>query len=101
MVLAANLVIERQGGYCVVENGEVLSFLPLPVGGILSEAPLDELAEATGQLREAMKRLGYRHYNPIMSLSTLSLPVSPAFKITDFGLIRTKEGKVVDLYVQE
>ncbi|TMV49166.1 adenine deaminase [Paenibacillus mesophilus] len=100
MELAANTVIERQGGYCVVEDGEVLAFLPLPVGGILSEATLDELAAETARLRDAMKRLGYRHYNPIMSLSTLSLPVSPALKITDFGLIRTKEGKVVDLFVQ-
>ncbi|RKN74227.1 adenine deaminase C-terminal domain-containing protein [Paenibacillus ginsengarvi] len=99
MELAANTVIGRQGGYCVVLGGEVIAFLPLPVGGILSEATLDELAVETARLREAMKRLGYRHYNPIMSLSTLSLPVSPALKITDFGLIRTKEGKVVDLFV--
>ncbi|MEF3312265.1 adenine deaminase C-terminal domain-containing protein [Paenibacillus sp. GYB004] len=100
MELAANTVIERQGGYCVVEDGVVLAFLPLPVGGILSEATLEQLAFETAKLREAMKKLGYRHYNPIMSLSTLSLPVSPALKITDFGLIRTKEGKVVDLFDQ-
>jgi adenine deaminase len=35
-----------------------------------------------------------------MSLSTLSLPVSPALKITDHGLIRVNEGKVVPLVVE-
>jgi adenine deaminase len=36
----------------------------------------------------------------IMSLSTLSLPVSPALKITDQGLIQVNEGKIVPLVVR-
>ncbi|MNW20836.1 Adenine deaminase [compost metagenome] len=44
-----------------------------------------------------MESLGYNHYNPIMSISTHSLPVSPALKITDFGLIDVVAGKVVPL----
>nr|WP_268795569.1 adenine deaminase C-terminal domain-containing protein [Paenibacillus sp. Soil766] len=38
------------------------------------------------QLRNAMESLGYQHYNPIMSISTHSLPVSPALKITDWKI---------------
>lgn len=99
MQLAANEVIRHQGGFCVVEDGQVLAFLHLPVGGILTEAPLTETAAAVDRLCKAMFSLGYKHYNPIMSISTHSLPVSPALKITDHGLINVNEGKVVTLLV--
>ncbi|NEN85603.1 adenine deaminase [Paenibacillus elgii] len=100
MALAANEVIRSQGGFCVVEAGQVLAHLPLPVGGILTEAPLDETAKEVEKLRRAMESLGYKHYNPIMSISTHSLPVSPALKITDLGLIDVNAGKVVPLLVE-
>ncbi|MGJ9385715.1 adenine deaminase C-terminal domain-containing protein [Salipaludibacillus sp. CF4.18] len=100
MVKAANEVIRHQGGICVVENGKVLQMLELPVGGILSEEPLGLFAKQVEDLRNAMKELGYNHYNSIMSISTLSLPVSPALKITDYGLINVNEGNVVPLVVE-
>ncbi|OXM82973.1 adenine deaminase C-terminal domain-containing protein [Paenibacillus rigui] len=99
MQLAANEVIKHQGGFCVVEDGKILAFLHLPVGGILTEAPLSETAAVVEQLCQAMFSLGYKHYNPIMSISTHSLPVSPALKITDHGLILVNEGRVVPLLV--
>ncbi|MEK3721915.1 adenine deaminase [Paenibacillus sp. FSL H8-0034] len=100
MMLAANEVIRNQGGFCVVDNGTVLANLHLPVGGILTEEPLEQTAAEVHQLTQAMESLGYRHYNPIMSISTHSLPVSPALKITDLGLIDVNEGKVVSLLIQ-
>jgi adenine deaminase len=99
MMLAANEVIRQQGGFCVVERGEVLANLHLPVGGILTEISLEQTAEEVERLRNAMEFLGYRHYNPIMSISTHSLPVSPALKITDFGLIDVNRGKIVPLLI--
>lgn len=99
MVKAANTVIESNGGFCVVENEDVKAFLALPVGGILSEAPLEEVGQDVKQLVQAMNDLGYQHYNPIMSVSTLSLPVSPALKITDHGLVDVNKGKLVPLFV--
>lgn len=101
MTLAANEVIRHQGGICVVHNGHVLSMLALPLGGILTELPFEEAGKAVAQLRSAMKQLGYVHYNPIMSLCTHSLAVSPALKITDFGLIDVNKGKVVPLVVEQ
>ncbi|MFZ4451336.1 adenine deaminase C-terminal domain-containing protein [Salibacterium aidingense] len=95
LVLACNKVMEEQGGLCLVESGEILSFVPLPVGGILTEDPLDTFAPKIKKLRQEMIRLGYRHYNPLMSLSTLSLAVSPAIKLTDHGLIDVNEGTII------
>ncbi|SDI01793.1 adenine deaminase C-terminal domain-containing protein [Alteribacillus bidgolensis] len=99
LCIAANKVIENQGGICVVEDEEVKAFLHLPLGGVITEAPLAEVAEKTNELRKAMKHLGYKHYNPIMSISTHSLPVSPELKITDLGLIRVNEGQIVPLFL--
>ncbi|RNB89440.1 adenine deaminase [Brevibacillus fluminis] len=99
MMVAANEVIRNQGGFCAVEDGNVLAFLHLPVGGILTEEPLEKTAREVEALRRAMESLGYKHYNPIMSISTHSLPVSPALKITDLGLIDVNKGKVVSLFV--
>ncbi|NOU93941.1 amidohydrolase family protein [Paenibacillus sp. LMG 31456] len=99
MMLAANEVIKNQGGFCVADNGELLANLHLPVGGILTEASLEQTAMELEAIRKAMKSLGYKHYNPIMSISTHSLAVSPALKITDHGLIDVNEGKVVSLII--
>lgn len=99
IIKAANRIIEIQGGICAVENENILAEVELPVAGILSEKSVEELGKEVEKLRGAMKALGYKHYNPIMSLCTLSLPVSPALKITDKGLIDVAESKVVSLIV--
>ncbi|MBU3191523.1 amidohydrolase family protein [Clostridium bowmanii] len=100
MVRAANAVIQNQGGYCVVNSGQVLAEIELPIAGILSDCSMDEIGQKVGKVRMAMEKLGYNHYNPIMSLSTMSLPVSPELKITDMGLIRVSEGKIVDVIIE-
>ncbi|MDK8182653.1 adenine deaminase C-terminal domain-containing protein [Paenibacillus sp. UMB4589-SE434] len=97
MALAANTVIGTQGGFCVVVDGEVLKHVPLPVGGILSEVPFEQFGQDVKELRAAMESIGYEHYNPIMSISTHSLPVSPSLKLTDHGLIDVHAGQVVPL----
>lgn len=99
MTKAINRIIELQGGICCVENEEILAEVPLPVAGILSEKTVQELGKEVEILRKKMSQLGYKHYNPIMSLCTLSLPVSPALKITDKGLIDVNQGKIVNLIV--
>jgi adenine deaminase len=101
MAMAANWVTENKGGICVVEEGKVLTSLELPVGGILSEEPITILAEKLKAVREALKSLGYNHNNEIMSLSTLSLIVSPALKISDKGLIKVNNQEIVSLFCQK
>ncbi|GHV94912.1 adenine deaminase [Spirochaetia bacterium] len=98
IVLAVNTLIEEQGGYVVAREGKIVANTRLPVAGILSEAPIEELAAAIRQVRQAMIDLGYVHKNVIMSFSTLSLPVSPELKISDKGLIDTVSQSIVGLY---
>ena len=54
-----------------------------------------------GEVRKSLEALGYEHYNPIMSLCTLGLPVSPALKLTDRGLIDVEKGAVVPLRLSQ
>ncbi|MCC7368859.1 MAG: adenine deaminase [Chloroflexi bacterium] len=87
MALAANTVIQAGGGIAVVHNGRVTALLRLPVGGLMSDRPIAEVVTAAKEVRAALHAWGYRHANAFMSVSTLSLPVSPALKLTDQGLV--------------
>ncbi|WP_148410734.1 adenine deaminase C-terminal domain-containing protein [Murimonas intestini] len=101
MLTAARRLIQLQGGICTVEDGRIASELPLPVCGILSELPADDIGNMLRSVRESLIDLGYRHYNPIMSLCTLGLPVSPALKLTDCGLVDVAKGETVPLFLTE
>ena len=93
MAAAQNRIIELQGGYAAAEHGLVTAEARLPVGGILYDGPVEELASDLGRVRQVMRNLGYENNNEIMSMSTLGLPVSPELKLTDYGLldVRTQE----------
>lgn len=97
MLLAVCRLQELQGGFLTADKGKILAELALPVAGLLSEKPLKETAQSLKAVRQSMENLGYAHYNPIMSFATLGLPVSPALKLTDKGLIDVKRGKIVPL----
>lgn len=100
MLFAVRRIQETQGGILTVKDGRVLAELSLPVCGILSEQGAGDTAFGLKAVRESLEALGYRHKNPVMSLGTLGLPVSPALKLTDHGLIDVKQGVVVPLIVE-
>lgn len=89
MVTAVNRVIAMDGGIAMIEGGKVVGDLPLRIGGLMT----DELtgkemsARITGLHRLAREELGCTLHVPFMHLSFLSLVTSPAWKITDIGLI--------------
>ena len=90
MVIAQNRVLELQGGYVTASGGQILAEALLPIGGILSDRPVEKLAEQLSKVRASMQQMGYENNNEIMSMSTLALPVSPELKLTDFGLLDVK-----------
>ncbi|MDO5754968.1 MAG: adenine deaminase C-terminal domain-containing protein [Tissierellia bacterium] len=99
MVLLANQIIEQQGGMIVGEEGKIIGNLPLPIGGIMSEDSVEEVASRLKEVRDGLLHLGYQHYNPIMSVGTYGLVVSPFLKITNKGLVDVQKGELVDLFV--
>jgi adenine deaminase len=101
MVAAVRHLTELGGGLAVVCAGKVLAELPLPVAGLLSPAPLEEVAGPYGRLREAYRSLGGTIDDPFMTLSFLSLEVIPALKLTDLGLVDVNRFQVVPLFGED
>lgn len=101
MQIAANAVIKAQGGIAVVEDGAVVASMPLPVAGILTEEPLGVAGAQLGEVTAALKRLGWGNANPVMSVCTVALPVSPALKVTNRGLVDVRAGRLTSLFVEE
>ncbi len=97
MAAAANTVIAMHGGMAVVENGIVIASAALPIAGILTDKTCHDFAQDVSRVTSAMKERGYTHVDPIMSFSTLALPVSPQLKLTDFGYVDVTAQKIVPL----
>lgn len=90
MAAAAATVVTDGGGVAVVggpEGESIAARMPLPVGGVLSARPAGDVADQAAAVRAALENWGWRHLNPFMSVSTLTLAVSPALKITDRSLV--------------
>lgn len=102
MAQAANAVAAAQGGISVVtREGETT--LPLPVAGLMSNAPFEEVAEQSRAVSEALKQAGCTMNYAFMTLSLLALVVVPELRLSDIGLIKTTaEGfKIVPLFVED
>ena len=82
---AINLVIQNQGGLAVVDGSEELA-LPLPVAGLMSILPANEVAELYTRLDQQVKKMGSTLRAPFMTLSFMALLVIPDIKLSDKGL---------------
>ncbi|MDY8110175.1 adenine deaminase [Fulvimarina sp. 2208YS6-2-32] len=87
MALAANRLSEIEGGFVVARDGQVLAELPLPVAGLMSLAPFEAVRASLATLRQAATSLGVTLNEPFLQLAFLALPVIPALKITDRGMV--------------
>ncbi len=87
-----------KGGLVVINNGQLVSQLPLPVGGLLSTKSFEETAADLKTLKQKVKTLGGTHDSPFMILSFLCLSAIPKLKVTDLGLIDVENFKVTSLF---
>jgi len=100
MLAAARAVAEVGGGLVAVADGTVIGELPLPVAGLMSAEPLETVRAKMDNLLAAARDLGSRLHNPFMTLSFLALPVIPALKLTDKGLVDVNRFDFVPLFVK-
>lgn len=87
MALAANRLGQIEGGFVVVADGAVLAELALPMAGLMSLEPFEFVHDRLIELRRAARDLGVQLAEPFLQLSFLALPVIPALKITDRGMV--------------
>ncbi len=87
ILTAIEAVAGMQGGLAAVDGGEVVAKLPLPVAGILSPKPLEEVTIDYERLESAARSLGSTAPAPFGLLSFMALSVIPAARVTDRGLV--------------
>ncbi len=88
--------IERlQGGLAVVANSMVLASLALPIGGLMSDQPLEAVVTKLEELKTLAMELGTKLPSPFATLSFLALPVIPEIRLTDLGLVDVNAFKLI------
>ena len=80
-----------RGGLVIVDGGQVVGELPLPVAGLFTDSPLGEVNDRLEHCkREACKRGVKEGIDPFMTLSFMSLTVIPTLRITTHGVYDTE-----------
>src|SRR5438874_789135 len=97
MAFAVRRLANLGGGIVAVDGTDVLAELALPVAGLLSDAPLEEVIARSRALVDAAAQLGSTIDSPFQTLSFLALSVIPALKITDRGLIDVERFELLPL----
>ena len=87
LTFAAKSLESIGGGYVAVAGGEVIASVPLPNGGIMSDAPWETVYEQLLAANDAARSLGCRLKAPYMILAFVGLAGVPDYGLTERGLI--------------
>ncbi|HVD48950.1 MAG TPA: adenine deaminase [Gaiellaceae bacterium] len=97
MARAIGRLTEIGGGVVVVEDRGVRAELALPIAGIISDAPLAKVVEASRGCIDAAAKLGCTLPSPFQTMAFLALSVIPSLKLTDQGLVDVDRFELVPL----
>jgi len=95
MLGAINTLVDVHGGLAVYCDGEARAVLPLPIGGLLSAEPLEEVIRVQRSIEEEAAALGVTVPAPFSLLSFLALPVIPELRVTDLGVVDVEQFRIV------
>ncbi|MGC8659307.1 MAG: adenine deaminase [Desulfomonilaceae bacterium] len=98
MLLAARTVSDMGGGLAVVANEQTRASLPLRIGGLMSELPINEVKNRLTECERATHALGCALNRPFATLSFMALTPIPEIKITDQGLFDSVNFKFISLF---
>ena len=90
MRVALAALIESGGGFCVSSQNKILAKLDLPFAGLMCNESPKQIKQSLNKLHSAAQSIGCELSEPFLQLAFLSLPVIPALKITDKGLVDVK-----------
>ncbi|MBO9668537.1 MAG: adenine deaminase, partial [Bdellovibrio sp.] len=97
MAVAVNEIIHTGGGFVVANEGVVKASVELPIAGLLSLQSADEIKNGIEKLKTEFKKLGVALEEPFIQMAFLALPVIPALKLTDKGLVDVTQFKFIEL----
>jgi adenine deaminase len=98
MAFAVNRLLAYQGGIIVVRGEHVMAELPLPICGVVSDRPLEEVAQCIIAVEKACRALGCI-LRPFLTLQTLPFTGLPHLRLTDLGLVDIRQRTFVDLII--
>jgi len=103
MTAAANAVIAAGGGMAVATGGKVEVLLPLPLSGLVSEAPMEEVAAGFRQIRAAMDRVveWQPPYLVFKACFGATLACNPGPHQTDRGIADVTTGRLLETPILE
>jgi adenine deaminase len=100
IAVAANSIRQMQGGFAIAAEGKVLSKLPLPIAGLMSDLDAVSLAEKINEMKTLSRRLGVSEgIDPFMTLAFVSLPVIPELRLLTTGLFDVKRQELVPVII--
>jgi adenine deaminase len=101
MAFAANVVSDMDGGLIAVESGHVMAKLALPIAGLMSDRPADEVASKLEALDRAAEKLGATVDKPFTVLSFMPLAVIPELRVTDKGLVDVNKFSLTSVMIPD
>ncbi len=97
IIAAAKRIKELGGGYVVASGGEIKAELPLPIAGLMSDRPKDEVEAAVHRILDAAAALGVSEdIDPMITLSFVALPVIPSIRLLDTGLFDVEKFEMIN-----
>ena len=100
MAFAVNRIRELQGGTVVCKDEKIMSELPLPIFGLVSDLPLESIDRKLKEVSKAAKDLGVAFPLPMLSLITLTGAAIPYLRICEEGLVNLKTGTTLPLFIE-
>ncbi|WP_188673179.1 adenine deaminase [Neptunicoccus cionae] len=100
MALAANRLGEVGGGICVFKDGVEIAMVELPIAGLMSDLPAQDVAKAADRMVAAMAECGCTVNNAYMQHSLLALVVIPELRISDLGLVDVVKFEMTPLFIE-
>lgn len=103
MLIAVKQLEQSGGGLCLVKDTEVQAQLDLPLAGLMSPEPVEEIAVKVEHFNETAKSMGVKvgRRSPAMAFSSLTLTVIPEIRISDVGLVDVYHQELLPLFVEE
>jgi len=95
MAVAAGRLVALQGGAAVAVDGRVVAEFAAPIGGIMSAAPLPEIAAALERIDGVLRDLGSRLDDPLLAADVLTTAAIPHLRLTPRGYVRLRDGQLL------
>jgi adenine deaminase len=100
MATAVNYIAEKNGGMIAVVDRRVVHFIPLPIGGLMTDKNAEELTSELKKMNSIVHGLGCPIDRPFMFLMFIPLAGIPEYAITDRGLVDTVNQRFISPIIE-